>query len=161
MTLKMNEEESMTLLHIVSLAAHVLAVGDEVEPDMELQHARRKMAGEIAQIHHFINKVYTLADSAGMPQIAEFDDELGGFIPTDQYAESGVYPLIIKSFETSFFWQQLAAMLSERDLEKFLPAHTDPITFEMKQQEREDFYFDLFGTHGIRRLYWLSDEING
>ncbi len=154
MQLRFSEEELLTLVEMVSLAAEVSGMS-ETEEAFEGQERFEKME----------HKVLEAAKNTGMGEIVEFDVDREKNRVTEKFQEGAFFQRCLEEFRNTIFWEDLMLRLTERDLVKEMGRLSydamDEVERRKKSEPRERRYWEKFLKDGVEGLFWIDRNEDG
>jgi len=106
-------------------------------------------------------KIYALSAETDPGSGVQFNEEVQGYLETNDFLETGLPTLAIVEFRSEIFWDELVEELSARDIAMTMGDDF----FEMSDEERVEImeqkckhYGDEFQEFGLARL-WIDETV--
>lgn len=154
MHLRLSDQELVTLVEMVSLAANVASWN------------HKESAGErIAEFEDLESKVLEKASHSGLGDWIEFDEETQRHRMREEVEERMFYHECYEEFRNESFWDELAVRMADRDLARAIGQEAWEKLTEEERRARttnwEKRYWDEFTRHGIDHVAVLAPPEQG
>ena len=109
-----------------------------------------------AKYDALVEKVFALAEKAGRPEYADYEQELKAFVPSAVFEQEA--QAYVNKYNTAIFWEELVLHLARRDLNKkgrYYPETTDLAGMRKWSEEvekAEKKYSAEFSRRGLGNL---------
>jgi hypothetical protein len=118
MNIEISAKEYRDLLDILHIA------------DVVMSGHRREADKRTGQHRALIQKLYALAQGAGLDQLIGYNETVKKYVPTGEFEQSSPAHAVIGEFGDHLFWDQLISRLTERDAAQIAgrPGSPTPMT---------------------------------
>jgi hypothetical protein len=103
MNIEISTKEYRDLLDILHIA------------DVIMSGHRREEDKRIGQHRALIQKLYALAQGAGLDLLVDYKESVKKYVPTGDFEQSSLAHAVIGEFGDHLFWDQLISRLTQRD----------------------------------------------
>lgn len=154
MHLRLSDQELVTLVEMVSLAASVASWN------------HKESAGErISEFEDLESKILEKASHSGLGDWIEFDEETQRHRVREEVEERLFFHECYEEFRNESFWDELAVRLADRDLARAIGQEAWEKLSEEERRARtttwEKRYWDEFTRHGIDHVAVLAPPGEG
>jgi hypothetical protein len=154
MHIRFTEQELVTLVEMLSLAANVASWNQKESADPKL-----------SEYEAFESKMLEKAAHNGLSDMIEFDEERQRFRIKKDLEENLFYSECYEEFRNESFWDELTVRLADRDLVKSigLPAW-EALSEEQRRAKTittEKRYWEEFSKNGIDRVIVMQPPHEG
>jgi hypothetical protein len=145
MNIEVTEKEYRDLLDIVHIAEVVMS-GHRREEDKRTERHRA-----------LVQKLYGIAQGAGLDRLISYNESVHKYIPTDDFEQTALPHVLIEEFGAHLFWDELISRLSVRDAAQIaggidlLNAMSDNDRQALEGPIRQR-YIDEFSVHAVANL---------
>jgi hypothetical protein len=154
MHIRFTEQELVTLVEMLSLAANVASWNQRESADPKL-----------SEYEAFESKLLEKAAHNGLSGMIEFDEETQRFRVKKDVEETLFYHECYEEFRNESFWDELTVRLADRDLAKSIGL---PAWEAMSEEQRraktiptEKRYWEEFSKNGIDRVIVMQPPNEG
>lgn len=134
-TIELSKKQLKDLIKLAYLGEWVLQAYDKDSYDKDLDELEQEL--------------YTVAYNNGLDEIVEYDNKLGGYVPTPELEE--VCDADIEKYDENTFWEELIVRMSQSDL----PANAGELSHkevEKIQNKAINYYEKEFKQNGLSNL---------
>lgn len=154
MHLRLSDQELVTLVEMVSLAANVASWN------------QKESAGDkLSAYEDLESKVLEKAGHSGLGDWIEFDEERQRFRVKEEVEEQLFYHECYDEFRNESFWDELAVRLADRDLVRAIGFQAWNRLSEEERRARttswEKRYWDEFSKFGVERVVVVTPPGEG
>jgi hypothetical protein len=154
MHLRFSDQELVTLVEMVSLAANIAEWNEKETADQK-----------VAAYEAFASKILEKAQHSGLADLIEFDEERQRFRIRPEAEEQMFHHECYDEFRNESFWDELALRLSDRDLIRSIGQKAWDALTEDQRRERtgawEKRYWEEFSRHGVDRVHVIAPPGEG
>ncbi|MFD2255252.1 hypothetical protein ACFSSA_01060 [Luteolibacter algae] len=154
MHIRFTEQELVTLVEMLSLAANVASWNQQESADQKL-----------AEYESFESKMLEKAANNGLASMIEFDEETQRFRVRRDLEEKTFYHECYEEFRNESFWDELTVRLADRDLARSIGQKAWECMTEEQRREKtigwEKRYWEEFSRNGIERVVVLTPPDEG
>jgi hypothetical protein len=143
MNIEISTKEYRDLLDILHIA------------DVIMSGHRREEDKRIGQHRALIQKLYALAQGAGLDLLVDYKESVKKYVPTGDFEHSSLAHVMIDEFGDHLFWDQLISRLTERDAAQIAGVPDSPdaaIDRKLVEGPIRQQYIQEFTKNGVANL---------